>query len=1185
MDNRLTDISARPAASIAADGVARELMDTVASLPDIHARHPAVANRLMHETLVQVCAEGLKHTRYGFGDLNAQVETLVRMLHIPAPEANAIRQMRRDSNHSRPLTPEQLRYDMHALATLVGRVYRVAVPSALTDALSRNHPEAERRPRANTPDRRAIVRSWDENVIRVVIDEDPETGDTADGQPLYEVRYTEETQYARMGYLAGLLREGMQLGLLGCHAEGRTLTPRLIVVEPDCLIDISTIASCFEDYGHHPLLYLVSRMRSKANSQPILLGNFAGSALDDIINQPSFSPARTLMNSFRERAMEYSTCPDFDGERFKQDAATQTTNLQHVVEALRQEFRLDRAILEPSFICEKLGIQGRVDLMTTDLQLLVEQKSGRNLFVERGLNNRHGSRAVEKHYVQVLLYYGILYYNFHRSETHIRLLYSRYPLPGGLLDVANLMRLVYEAIRFRNEAVALEFELAHDGPARLLPRLTSQELNTEGMQGFFYDQYLRPQLDEVLRPLQGLRGLERAYFCRMLRFAVRENLMAKVGVAGGVGSCTANLWNMPLAEKKETGNIYTGLHIINKEKSTGPESYGGYDLITLSVPHQGEDFLPNFRRGDMVYLYAYPEDQEPDVRRALLFKGGLAEIHTDSLTVKLADGQQNAAIFDHLPYGGWVAGEAAQGKPFAWCIEHGSSDAGGSAAIQAIYELVTSTPDRKALLLGQRVPRCDKTVTLSRSYDAELDPLLLRAKQARDFFLLVGPPGTGKTSRALRYLVEEALAASPNSSILLLSYTNRAVDEICGMLVEAGIGFIRLGHELSCAPAYAPYLVSNIVGESPRLDDMRGRLLRTRVVVSTTSMLQSRPFIFSLKHFSLAIVDESSQILEPSIIGLLASHRPTVSPADGAAAAMGGGPTCNIDKFILIGDYKQLPAVVQQNDEEARVTEPELQAIGLTNCKNSLFERLIRQEQAADRTDFIGTLRRQGRMHPAIAEFPGETFYFAERLVPVPLRHQQETELGYALPAQDRVDELLKRHRLLFFASEDCRQPDLSDKVNAAEARLVASLLRRIRRFYGSRFEPDKTVGVIVPYRNQIAMIRQEIELLGLPGLEQVSIDTVERYQGSQRDVIIYSFTIQQRWQLGFLTANSFYEDGRLIDRKLNVALTRARKQLLLTGNARTLAASPLFSQLMDYIRARGGYISQENAEKKVKKD
>ena len=90
MDNRLTDISARPAASIAADGVARELMDTVVSLPDIHARHPAVANRLMHETLVQVCAEGLKHTRYGFGDLNAQVETLVRMLHIPAPEANAM---------------------------------------------------------------------------------------------------------------------------------------------------------------------------------------------------------------------------------------------------------------------------------------------------------------------------------------------------------------------------------------------------------------------------------------------------------------------------------------------------------------------------------------------------------------------------------------------------------------------------------------------------------------------------------------------------------------------------------------------------------------------------------------------------------------------------------------------------------------------------------------------------------------------------------------------------------------------------------------------------------------------------------------------------------------------------------------------------------------------------------------
>jgi len=124
-------------------------------------------------------------------------------------------------------------------------------------------------------------------------------------------------------------------------------------------------------------------------------------------------------------------------------------------------------------------------------------------------------------------------------------------------------------------------------------------------------------------------------------------------------------------------------------------------------------------------------------------------------------------------------------------------------------------------------------------------------------------------------------------------------------------------------------------------------------------------------------------------------------------------------------------------------------------------------------------------------------------------------------------------------------------------------VLRRIHRFYGTRFDADKTVGVIVPYRNQIAMIRQAIEPLGVPALENISIDTVERYQGSQRDVMIYSFTVQHRYQLDFLTANSFEERGRIIDRKLNVALTRARLQMICIGCEEVLKEDVLFKKLI----------------------
>ena len=153
----------------------------------------------------------------------------------------------------------------------------------------------------------------------------------------------------------------------------------------------------------------------------------------------------------------------------------------------------------------------------------------------------------------------------------------------------------------------------------------------------------------------------------------------------------------------------------------------------------------------------------------------------------------------------------------------------------------------------------------------------------------------------------------------------------------------------------------------------------------------------------------------------------------------------------------------------------------------------------------------------------------------------------------------------MFFDVKSADTSELTDKSNPAEARVVADLLRRIYRFYGARFDASKTVGVIVPYRNQIAAIRSEIERLGIAALADISIDTVERYQGSQRDVIVYSFTVSRPYQLDFLTSNCFVdEDGQTVDRKLNVAITRARKQLLMTGNQNILMQNSIFARLIE---------------------
>ena len=1125
--------------------MAHELFSRIADILSAPSEAQAL---IMHETLVIACHEGLKNTRHGFGNLSSQVESLCRQHNIAPQDIVAIQKMRRHSNSNAPILPEDVAYDCRALAIFVSAVVQEAIPSFLVGKIPAHGRTTENIQITNYRYIRCIVREWDESTIQVAVTNQDSS------EELLLVDYMNTPDYIDFSYLRPMLREGMQLNLLDCTVTRKKVVPRLIVVEPDYLIDISTIANCFESYGHHPLLFTVNRLTPRLSNKHIVLGNFAGSALDDIINHPAeYDIKETFRSNFREKALDYATCPDFDAASFKQDAERQVENIKGIVDEIFQTFDREKAILEPSFVCERLGIQGRVDLMTTDLKLLVEQKSGKNTFIERKYKNPHGSLHVEKHYVQVLLYYGILQYNFQLSpkNAHIQLLYSKYPLPDGLLEVEPLQKLIREAIRFRNQAVATEFWMAENGFDRMLPLLTPQTLNVEKQNDNFYNRYLLPQLTETLAPLHQLNDLERAYFTRMMTFVIKEQLVSKVGVQEGVGNSNADLWNMPLAEKKETGNIYTGLTITKKERSS---SFNGYDTITLAVPQQGEDFLPNFRRGDMIYLYAYKKNEAPDVRMSILFKGSLQEIHGDRLVVHLNDGQQNPDLIS--------------GDYFA--IEHAGSDIGGTSAIRSLYTFITSNEERRQLLLGQRVPRVDKSLTLSRSYHPDYDEIILKAKQAQDYFLLIGPPGTGKTSQALQFLVREQLAEKPKvqssklkvqNSILLLAYTNRAVDEICNMLTENELDYIRIGNEFSCDPKYSDHLLKEVLDENATLNSIKSTIADARIVVATTSTMNSNAALFNIKHFDLAIIDEASQILEPNIIGLLTSqHR--------------GGRA--IRKFILIGDHKQLPAVVQQDDTEVLVEDETVKAIHLNSCANSLFERLILTERAAGRTDFIGTLHKQGRMHPDIADFANRKFYAREQLECVPLAHQLEQTLTYNETSEDETDDVLKAHRMIFIPSKPCRQLNLSEKVNTEEARIITDLLRRLYRQLGNNFDPQKSVGVIVPYRNQIAMIRKEIEKLGIPELEEISIDTVERYQGSQRDIILYSFTIQSRYQLDFLTANTFYEDGQPIDRKLNVAITRARKQLILTGNEQTLRHNQLFAELIDYIKEKGGYYAEK---------
>lgn len=1115
---------------------ADELYDRISEILNADS---VAAGRMLHEMLVLICSSALRDTGHAYGNLTAQVDALCRRCRLSQAETAAMHRLRRDTNRRQSMLNDDVTSDCGAMTRLVEVAFGVPVPQRLSGRL----PDiVDRKPLKSTaPDYyyiRCVVRSWDDNVISVTTDDDllPD---------VLTVRYVSDDAYADFSYLRPLLRTGRQLNLLKCREEDGCVSPQMIVVEPDYVVDISSLAACFEDYGHHPLQYMLNKMRPRVNTRHTILGNFAGRALDSIINDDTITPAGMLKDSFREKALEYATCEDFDAAQFKEDAARQITNIRGIVNHLFAGQDRSSALLEPSFVCERLGLYGRVDLMTSDKHLLVEQKSGKNIYLERGCVNRYGSRHIEKHYVQVLLYHGILEYNFGLSPHHvnIRLLYSKYPLPTGLMEVSPLQKLLREALKLRNEIVAWEYKAASEGFHNITEKLTPQTLNTEHADGYFFNRYLLPQIMAMTEPLKVMPDLERAYFNRMMTFVMKEQLLAKVGTRDGQGNSTADLWNMSLDDKRESGNIFTNLTVVSVDKTIPT---GGYDLLTLRRDAD-TDFLPNFRVGDMVYLYSYDKDCVPDVRRSILYKGVLAELSNECVIVQLSDGQRNRRIFS--------SDEKAK-KRLRYAIEHASGD--GSSAVNSLHSFISAPDDRRQLLLGEREPRCDKSVQLTHGYNPSYDGMLLKAMQATDYFLLIGPPGTGKTSMALRYIVEEQLASCDKGDVLIMSYTNRAVDEICAMLCDAGIDFVRQGNEYSCAPQFRPYLIGHVAEKYPQLDGLRQRLKEVRVMVATTSTMMSRPFIFNLKHFALAIVDEAGQITEPNIIGLLSAHR----------------DDCVIDKFILVGDYKQLPAVVRQDAADAAITDPLLRHSGFESCADSLFERLVRTERRAGRADFVEVLNRQGRMHPDVAEFPNSRFYHDEHIVPVPLRHQTATSIGYSDPAKDAIDEVLKSRRMIFIPSASCSDAALSEKVNTSEARIVADVVMRLRRLFGTDYDPDKSVGVIVPYRNQIAMIRSELEKSGFDNPEQVCIDTVERFQGSQRDVIIYSFTIHRRYQLEFLTANRITDEGRLVDRKLNVVLTRARKQLIMTGNPAVVAGDPLFAGFIQYVKNKDGMLN-----------
>ena len=1109
-----------------------DLEEALTLAPD-HARVYAVYSRVYQRCVDEKVSRASLH----FSGTFAKTDYLIKEYQVPRQLANDINDTRNRLRRRTSLTEEELlehsRTDLENICQFIAHLYQCAIPASLQSHFRQQAVHAHSRTLISEC-MRVVTDHWDERYIYALPDE---------GSDMLKVCYAgseQERAYNKgdWSYLEPMLYQYAQLNLVRPREEDGVIYPELIILEPDYLVDISAVARCFTNYTEGATAHLLHRLSPSQVTEPIVLGNLAGQLLDDALHHQDdgHTYADSVKTFFQHNAATLLTV-DLSPQ-FHKEAQRQKANIEHALhEALPEaigHFQSSEGMVEPSFFSEMLGLQGRMDYLQWDMKVLMEQKSGKGEFP---YDNFRRPRYKEEHYVQLLLYMALIRYNYREKyedngrELHAFLLYTKYD--ESLDGHGFAPDLIFRAFRVRNEIVWRDMQYAHPDGYKVLDTLTPDSVNSKHATNMLWLNYQRRQVAELLAPIHQASDLERAYYYRMLTFVANEHVLSKLGNCTKENSGFASKWHDSIEEKLLAGNIYNALTLVPPEK----DSEGTIKEVTLQFAETPDNDMANFRVGDVVVLYPYDAGEEPDIRRTMVFRCNIKDIQTDSITLLLRASQSDPRIFTRY-------------IERSWAIEHDFIESSYDVLYRGIHAFLSAPQERRDLLLMQREPRVDRALTLRGDYGA-FNELALRVKQAQDLFLIIGPPGTGKTSFGMLNTVKEELL-EPDGTVLLMSYTNRAVDEICSKLKAEGIEYIRIGSELNCAVPYRDHLLRNVARSCNRVSELRERFLAVRVVVGTTATLSACIPLLTLKHFTLGLIDEASQILEPHLIGLLGAH---------------SGGTAMIDKIVMIGDHKQLPAVVQQQPAVSSVDHPLLNAICLTDCRLSLFERLLRR-YGTGREDVTYMLTRQGRMHHDIAEFPNHAFYNG-LLTEVPLPHQLAVLTG-AKTGTDAMTALLTTRRIAFInAPRPTASP--SDKVNQSEADIIAALVVRIYEMEKERFDADSTVGVIVPYRNQIATVRDTIDHYGIPALHDITIDTVERYQGSQRRYIIYGFTVQRRYQLDFLTSNVFEDtDGTLVDRKLNVAMTRAQEHLIMVGNAPLLSEVPLYAQLIRYLGADG---------------
>ena len=434
--------------------------------------------------------------------------------------------------------------------------------------------------------------------------------------------------------------------------------------------------------------------------------------------------------------------------------------------------------------------------------------------------------------------------------------------------------------------------------------------------------------------------------------------------------------------------------------------------------------------------------------------------------------------------------------------------------------------------------------------------------RAKDVAIVHGPPGTGKTTTLVE-AIREALMRE--NQVLVCAQSNMAVDWISEKLVDRGINVLRIGNptrvndkmlsftyerRFEGHPDY-PQLwalrkaIRELRAHRKRGDEKYHQKLESLKSRATELEIRINNELFSeARVIASTLVGSANRLLDGQKFGTL-----FIDEAAQALEAACWIPMRRVSRVIFAGDHCQLPPTVKSI------------AALKAGLGKTLMERIVEMHPEA-----VTLLKIQYRMNDEIMRFSSNYFYHGEVESAPEVRFRSILDMDIPMTWID-TSEFEK----LFESSEDPEKSKISFKeefvgesfgrVNKAEAELTLLALQNYFNKIGKQRLLDERidVGIISPYRAQVQLLRRMLMKWEFfkPFRRQISVNTVDGFQGQERDVIVISLVrSNDEGQIGFLRDL----------RRMNVAITRARMKLIILGNRQTMTQHPFYRQLWQYI-------------------